>query len=570
MAYTALYRKYRPDRFADVVGQEHITLTLTNELNKGSVFHAYLFTGPRGTGKTSCAKILAKAINCESPVNGDACCKCDACRRIAAGDDLDIIEMDAASNRGIADINGIRDRVNYMPSLSKYRVFIVDEVHMLTTEAFNALLKTLEEPPAHVVFVLATTEVHKLPATILSRCQRFDFRRIDTDDVFNRIKYVAQCENISIDDDAAMLIASMSDGGMRDALSTLDLCAANGEKITVQSVRLTCALAGSDHLLKLADYILNSNIGSALELINDLYKNSVDMQRLCEELSSHYRNLMLAKTTHNYKKLISLPADELENVKTQADNYRISHIMLSIRVLGEARAKMNNQNRRAELEMAVVKLCMPQVCGGVDSLEDRISKLETLVKGISNGSVAVTPAKTENIPNSTPVSAVQNHNAQVPESDTANASTAPASKKAIEHQAAAAVEASPVSDKKQSCDNPAPKSATGIKPFAEWKRVLKELKKTSPIIEGGLNGSAAYIENGKVLIDCPNKVFIDMLCSQAMFGDNLKKALLEVTGEKLSFGEYVPKSSASEEQDGSALDDIVNKLSKLQIPDKYE
>ena len=249
MAYQALYRKYRPQTFSDVIGQEHITETLKNELSAGKTVHAYLFTGTRGTGKTSCAKILAKAVNCLDPKDGDPCLECQACRMAASGENTDIVEIDAASNNGVDNIRELREKVNFTPSVSKYRVYIIDEVHMLSTDAFNALLKTLEEPPAHVIFILATTEVHMLPATILSRCQRFDFRRIDPDSICDRIQYIAEKEGFTVTPDAARLIAAAADGGMRDALSILDLCISNGSTVDEKTVENVCGMAIRNRLI---------------------------------------------------------------------------------------------------------------------------------------------------------------------------------------------------------------------------------------------------------------------------------------------------------------------------------
>ena len=246
MAYQALYRKYRPQTFSEVVGQEHITETLKIELAARKTVHAYLFTGSRGTGKTSCAKILAKAVNCLNPKDGDPCLSCESCLSVAKGENTDIVEIDAASNNSVDSIRELRDQVSFAPSSSKYRVYIIDEVHMLTVSAFNALLKTLEEPPAHVVFILATTEVHKLPATILSRCQRFDFRRIEADRICERIQYIADKEGLTVTDGAASLIAAAADGGMRDALSILDLCASGSKNIDEETVESVCGMAGGD------------------------------------------------------------------------------------------------------------------------------------------------------------------------------------------------------------------------------------------------------------------------------------------------------------------------------------
>ena len=302
MAYQALYRKYRPDTFSDVVGQEHITRTLKNELACGQIFHAYLFTGTRGTGKTSCAKILAKAVNCLSPIDGDPCGVCESCRAIAAGESTDIAEIDAASNNGVDDIRALRDQVNFLPADSAYRVYIIDEVHMLSGPAFNALLKTLEEPPAHVIFILATTEVHKLPATILSRCQRFDFHRIDSEDICSRLFDIAKKEDFTLTEDAAGLIAAAADGGMRDALSLLDLCLSVSRDITEKDVITACGMPGREPLFSLADCLAKQDAPGALTLLDRLYASGVDMLRLFNELTGHFRDLMIVKTIRTGKR----------------------------------------------------------------------------------------------------------------------------------------------------------------------------------------------------------------------------------------------------------------------------
>lgn len=258
--YRVLYRKWRPQTFEEVYGQPHITATLKNELVSGRVAHAYLFTGSRGTGKTTCAKILSKAVNCLSPHDGDPCNECEICRGIDNGSVLDVIEIDAASNNGVDNIRDLRDEANFTPVKAKYRVYIIDEVHMLSTGAFNALLKILEEPPEHVIFILATTEVHKLPATILSRCQRFDFKRITPEDICARLQYVAEHENITLDEDAAALIAKVADGALRDALSLLDRCCAVDEHITSEVVTKSAGLAGRDYLMRLSKCIIKKGL----------------------------------------------------------------------------------------------------------------------------------------------------------------------------------------------------------------------------------------------------------------------------------------------------------------------
>ncbi len=356
--YQALYRKWRPKVFADVVGQSHVTETLMNEIMTGRHSHAYLFTGSRGTGKTTCAKIFAKAVNCQHPVNGDPCNQCDICRGIDDGSILDVVEIDAASNNGVDNIRDIRDEAKFTPVNGQYRVYIIDEVHMLSAGAFNALLKTLEEPPEHVKFVLATTEVQKLPATILSRCQRFDFKRIRPEDIAGRITYVAGQENLNLTAEAANLIARLADGALRDALSILDQCISHGRDIDEAVVNEVVGLAGKDHLFALADSILRHDSAAALNQINLLYSGSCEMDRLCNELINHFRNLMIAKAVKDPHGLIVCSDQELQEYQSMAAGSSMEQILQALDVLGET---MNNLrkglNRRVEVEMAVIRLC---------------------------------------------------------------------------------------------------------------------------------------------------------------------------------------------------------------------
>ncbi len=357
-AYQALYRKWRPQVFADVVGQEHVTRTLMNEVRTGRHSHAYLFTGSRGTGKTTCAKIFAKAVNCEHPVNGDPCNCCETCKGIDSGAILDVVEIDAASNNGVDNIREIRDEANFTPVGGRYRVYIIDEVHMLSTGAFNALLKTLEEPPEHVKFVLATTEVHKLPATILSRCQRFDFHRISPEDIARRLTYVAAEENLSLTEGAANLIARLADGALRDALSILDQCTGQGTTIDEAIVNAVVGLAGRDYLFQLADSILHRNSAIALAQIDDLYNRSCDMERLCNELINHFRNLMVCKAVKNPKDLIVCSAVELAAYQSAAKRTSMSDILNTLNALGDTLVLIRKGlNRRVEMEMAIIRLC---------------------------------------------------------------------------------------------------------------------------------------------------------------------------------------------------------------------
>ncbi len=356
--YQALYRKWRPQVFADVVGQQHITTTLMNEINAGRHSHAYLFTGSRGTGKTTCAKIFAKAVNCEHPVNGDPCNECETCRGLDSGSILDVIEIDAASNNGVDNIRDIRDEANFTPVSGKYRVYIIDEVHMLSQGAFNALLKTLEEPPEHVKFVLATTEVHKLPATILSRCQRFDFKRITPEGIASRLGYIAEKEGLTLDNEAAMLIARLADGALRDALSIMDQCIGHNRNITVQVVNDTVGLAGKEYLFALSDAILRNDGAVALDIINDLHNRSCDMDRLCNELINHFRNIMVCKAVKSPQNLIICSEPELRDYANMASAYQMDRILEVLNVLGDTLTNLRKGlNRRVETEMAIIRLC---------------------------------------------------------------------------------------------------------------------------------------------------------------------------------------------------------------------
>ena len=294
--YQALYRKWRPKTFADVIGQGHITETLQKQVAEGRTSHAYLFTGTRGTGKTTCAKILAKAVNCESPVNGDPCCKCASCVGIENGSFLDVLELDAASNNGVDQVRALRDEAIYSPANVRMRVYIVDEVHMLSIAAFNALLKILEEPPAHLMFILATTELHKVPATILSRCQRFSIKRIQPRDIPSRLEHVAFREGIDLKSDGAEILSRLSDGALRDALSLLDQCAANGGSIDSAAVLDTLGLAGNLQTAELMEHILRRDVPAALLLLNKLYENGKDVAAILSELSTLTRDLLLRRT----------------------------------------------------------------------------------------------------------------------------------------------------------------------------------------------------------------------------------------------------------------------------------
>lgn len=381
--YRVLYRKWRPQTFSDVAGQPHITETLSNEVRENRLAHAYLFTGSRGTGKTSCAKILSKAINCLSPVNGNPCNNCEICRGIDNGSVLDVVEIDAASNRGIDDIRALREESAFTPAQAKYRVYIIDEVHMLTIEAFNALLKTLEEPPEHIVFILATTEVQKLPSTILSRCQRFDFRRISVDAIVSRLKYVASEENVILDDAAAVLIARIADGGMRDALSIFDRCLSISENVTTAVVSDAAGIMSKDYLFALSEAFRTKDTSRALSIVDELHNSSCDTERLCTELTNHFRSLLIIKSVRNPENILVCTNEELAELKALSEIFTVDEILNIMNILSATIASIKvTQNRRIETEMAVIKICTPEASTDVSSLFARIAELEKKINDI--------------------------------------------------------------------------------------------------------------------------------------------------------------------------------------------
>ena len=358
--YQALYRKYRPRTFSEVVGQSHITDTLQRQVAEGRVGHAYLFTGTRGTGKTTCAKIFAKAVNCLHPVNGDPCGECEICKGIDNGSLLDVVEMDAASNNGVDDIRDLRDETAYTPSACQYKVYIIDEVHMLSTAAFNALLKTLEEPPAHVIFILATTEIQKVPATILSRCQRYDFTRIGPEDIARRVEYIAGEEKLELTSDGAELIARLADGALRDALSILDTCAGVTAKIDADVVRRMAGVTDRSYLFHISDALEAQDAAAALAQLAQLRQQSVDVKRLTEELIAHYRALMLAALPGGQALLSGVSPEEEALYLQKGPEMGQREAIRAIRTLGTALEHMTRgSDQRIELELALFSLSEP-------------------------------------------------------------------------------------------------------------------------------------------------------------------------------------------------------------------
>ncbi len=393
--HQALYRKYRPAVFEDVCGQAHVTDVLRYEAERGRVSHAYLFCGSRGTGKTTCAKILAKAVNCESPVGGSPCCKCRSCLDIDAGLTTDVIEMDAASNNGVDTIRDLCDEVVYTPSMLSKKVYIIDEVHMLSAGAFNALLKTIEEPPAHVVFILATTELHKIPATIVSRCQRFEFRRINMNVIADRLAYIAEREGMTLEREAAQLIARQAQGGMRDAIGLFELCGAGGRDVTAERVKSVLGLSGYDRLAETMKAVKRADMAELFRIIADVVESSKDVAVFWQELISFVRDMLVAKYSDNSTEYLDLTESEAEMLKDVADSFNLPALVYFSKVLDECNQTMtrNPQNKRVTAEMGLLRMCRPELDTSGEALSARIAKLEDNFTLMSMGEAPIAEVK---------------------------------------------------------------------------------------------------------------------------------------------------------------------------------
>lgn len=566
--YQVLYRKWRPKTFSDVSGQEHITTTLLNELSTNRLNHAYLFTGSRGTGKTTCAKILAKAVNCLHPVNGNPCGECEICKGIDSGGILDVTEMDAASNRKIDDIRQIIDEVQFKPSKCKYRVYIIDEVHMLTTEAFNALLKTLEEPPEHAIFILATTEVHKLPQTILSRCQRFDFHRIPPRAIADRLLYVASQEGVTLSDGAALLAASVADGALRDALSLLDRCIAISSDIDEDVVRSAAGLARKTYLFELANCVINKNTAKALEIVNRLYGESKDMARLCDELLSHFRTLMLIKSVKNPRDIIIMADDEFEQAQVQSDYLSLADIVYYMDVLSRAYQNMGRgTGDRTELEMAVVKLSSAELDGTVEALTARVTALEKAVKkGIRVNCIPEqVQAVSQPVQSETPKPEVQKSEPEKvqevkpvveTEKDEPVAPTPKIQGQPAQEQPVLTASAPKKAVQRQSVDLDA--IYNNAQPFPDWAEVVNNMKPVSRTIAAAFANSSAYTSGKYMLIDTDNEMAFELLKNNER-RQEIRQLIFETTGQHYNLGPY-KRPSAKQEDKTDPVDRLVESL----------
>jgi len=537
--YLALYRKWRPASFDEVYGQPHITKTLKTEVATGRISHAYLFTGSRGTGKTSCAKILAKAVNCLHPVDGNPCNECEICRGIDNGSLTDVVEMDAASNNGVEEIRSLRDEVIYSPTVAKYRVYIVDEVHMLTQYAFNALLKTLEEPPEHVIFILATTDVHKVLPTILSRCQRFDFRRISSADIIRRLNVICERENITLTDDAANLIANIADGGMRDAISILDRCLAISDKITAEVVSSAAGVTSAENLFKFSSFIARSDFKSALLLVSELYANYCDVSVLSMRLLDHFRNIMVAKSVSNCADLIICSEDELASYRKRADEMSMAKILECIDIL----SKINNSVKEASNKRILLESALIKMCGVRDSeLPQRTAPAEDK----SPGPVVPVMPKKEPAPIAAPAPE---------EDDTPPWEEAPAPE--VKEDAPVSAEtapppaAIPANDSGEYPDGP----------FGLWPEIKENLKNHDMALFAVLSETSAIIKNGKIVIQTSNAGLKDYIVSNN-YASALKKSITDITGREMKAAVAVTGAEEKPEpdKDESPLSGLLSKI----------
>ena len=587
--YRALYRKWRPQRFEDVVGQRAIVTALKNQITANRVGHAYLFTGVRGTGKTTCAKIFAKAVNCLHPVNGDPCGECEICRGIDNGSILDVVEMDAASNNGVDDIRDLRDETAYTPSACKYKVYIIDEVHMLSTAAFNALLKTLEEPPAHVIFILATTEIQKVPATILSRCQRYDFTRIGPEDIARRVEYIAGEEKLELTPDGAELIARLADGALRDALSILDTCAGVTAKIDADVVRRMAGVTDRSYLFRISDALEAQDGAAALVQLAQLRQQSVDVKRLTEELIAHYRALMLAALPGGQALLSGVSPEEEALYLEKGPQLGQREAIRAIRALGSALEHMTRgSDQRIELELALFSLSEPpqqMQAAPVQAVPARAEAQPAVVQPFASAPAAQpfasaparpapiaepTPAQPqEAVPVQLAVPAASVPQTAVPEQ--VETSPAPAEEPlplpeeppvqqtetplpweeppaSVEQPAAPEpVQQPSVPPVQEKTADPVPGKSDktvqeGIAPFPYWEQVVQQLQEKDPMLYTYLRKSKAYFDGTRVLID-GGKTFRDFIRANRDSQRLIKKLIANVSGVAVPIGPYEPKTA---------------------------
>ena len=589
--YRALYRKWRPQRFEDVVGQRAIVAALKNQIAAGRVGHAYLFTGVRGTGKTTCAKIFAKAVNCLDPQNGDPCGQCPVCRGIDDGSILDVVEMDAASNNGVDDIRDLRDETAYTPSICRYKVYIIDEVHMLSTAAFNALLKTLEEPPAHVIFILATTEIQKVPATIRSRCQRYDFTRISPEDIAGRVAQVAGAEGLALTEGAAGLIARLADGALRDALSILDTCAGVTGQIDEDVVRRMAGVTDRSYLFRMSDALAARDAASALAELAALRQQSVDVKRLTEELIAHYRSLMLAALPGGRELLSGVSPEEEDLYLAKGPALGQREAVRAIRALGGALEHMaRGSDQRIELELALFNLTAPdaqpapapaaaQASPAPAARPQPAAQPQPAVRPFASGPVPAPAAEApaaQPAPQPAPAAEAQPDPANLPPWDEPSqtppppAEAAPARDEPLppppaEEEAAPppvedAPAAQPAFAADPQLDKPRRVAGRDINPYPQWPEVVDRIRDTDPMLYGYLKKSKAYFDGVRVLID-GGKTFRDFIRVNKGSQRLIKKLIADVSGIAVPIGPYEPETSAGRPK--ASAEDSLHKLEAL-------
>ena len=554
--HQALYRKWRPRDFDEVSGQDHITSILKYECATGKFSHAYLFCGSRGTGKTSCAKILAKAVNCEHPTAAGPCGTCAACRAIDAGSATDVLEMDAASNNGVDDIRDIRDEVIYTPSELKYRVYIIDEVHMLSTSAFNALLKTLEEPPEHVVFILATTELQKLPATIISRCQRFDFRRISTADLCARLHHIAQAESIDLDDEAARLIARQAQGGMRDAVSLLELCAGSRLPVTPDLVTRTIGTTGREGTARVVNAIAARDFDTLFDIVDDMVASSRDLAVFWQELIGYYRDMLVAKTTRDPARYLDLTDSEHAALTAAANRMTRETMLYHIGLLEDALFAMQKSYavKRTVAEITLVRLCDPALDSSTEAILARLSRVE---EGLLTGIVPVS-APTANAAPVTPpaprteIGGEASSGPAVPPSAPAREDTPLSARPPQPSPASAERVGAPAVPSTAPADN-----RRVLRPLRAWSEVVDRVRATSPMAASFLVMAKAYTtEDGRVVIKFEKSFAVDMVSREGA-PDALRAALSVTLGRNLASTDLVMEVEATDPAGDTLLDRIL-------------
>ena len=554
--YRALYRKWRPRRFADVVGQQPIVTALQNQIAAGRIGHAYLFTGTRGTGKTSCAKIFAKAVNCLDTTSPDPCGECAVCKGIDEGTVLDVSEIDAASNNSVDDIRDLRDETAYLPAMCRYKVYIIDEVHMLSTSAFNALLKTMEEPPEHVIFILATTEVQKVPATILSRCQRYDFARITAKDIAGRLEYVAGEEKIELDPAAAELIGRLADGAMRDALSILDTCAGVSNTVDEALVRRMAGVTDRQYLFEISDAIAAGDSVKALEEIARLRQQSVDMRRLCMELAAHYRNLMLCALPGGNELLTGTSPEEEAAYQARKD-FPQRQAVRAINAFGAALEKMaRGTDQRIELELAVFSLTQPEAAPA------------TVVQ-------AAAPAAQPFAAGPTPFVATAAAPGPVTIPPVQEAGTPPP---VVGEPPVFEPELPPLPEQPAPAPAPAPQKAARPKPsapagppqpFPQWSAVLEVIAESDAMLYSFLQGTRAYYDGRRVLFECSD-AFRDYIKKNKDVSKQIKETIYQVTHLNCFIGPYEAPRQEQPDSPAVSVDETLKQMQDLGVEVQIE